>query len=514
MRPLPRILPTLRKPILGAAALLTLALPAPATWSIVVADRATGEVCVATATCLANFDLQRYVPMIVVGEGGAAAQSSIDIQAVNRRRIRDGLRRGIPPHAILNYLVNVIGNQTNRQYGIVSLSAGPVTYSGPACGVWFGGLTGTAGTVSYAIQGNVLTGLPVITAAETALLNTQGDLATRVMAAMEAARSMGGDGRCSCSQSAPDSCGAPPANFAQSAQVACIILARMGDTDGVCSGAWGCVSGSYYMKLQFSGNASTPDPVIMLQGQYDAFRQSMQGRPDHLRSTLHANAHRLPADGLTSTRVRVELNDLDGTPLTTGGATLTGATVDGDVPNASMGAVTDHGDGSYSFDLTAGTTPGNDTWQILVDDGGGPITLYPFLELKVDPASPLHVGANRVSSSNPAPVPFVLNDAASPGRPYLLLGSGSGTVPGQTFGNLTLPLNRDPFFLITRTQAGGPLLPGTQGSLDGTGRAQASFVPPAGFLAPYVGSRLDWAVLVFAPSGNSVLGPVGFEVLP
>ena len=62
-------------------ALLVLHAPALATWSIVVLNHKTGEVCVATATCIPNFQIRRYVPVVRVGLGGAAAQSWVDSQA-------------------------------------------------------------------------------------------------------------------------------------------------------------------------------------------------------------------------------------------------------------------------------------------------------------------------------------------------------------------------------------------------------------------------------------------------
>ena len=55
--------------LLGA--LLVLHAPALATWSIVVLNHKTGEVCVATATCIPNFQIRRYVPVVRVGLGGA-----------------------------------------------------------------------------------------------------------------------------------------------------------------------------------------------------------------------------------------------------------------------------------------------------------------------------------------------------------------------------------------------------------------------------------------------------------
>ena len=54
---------------LGAllAGLLILASPELATWSLVVLNTRTGEVCVASATCLGNkFPLKLWLPVIVV----------------------------------------------------------------------------------------------------------------------------------------------------------------------------------------------------------------------------------------------------------------------------------------------------------------------------------------------------------------------------------------------------------------------------------------------------------------
>ena len=69
------------------------------------------------------------------------------------------------------------------------------------------------------------------------------------MAAMEAARAMGGDGRCSCSGSDPDGCGSPPPSFTKSAHTAFVVLARLGNTDGGCGQLDGCAAGNYYLSL-------------------------------------------------------------------------------------------------------------------------------------------------------------------------------------------------------------------------------------------------------------------------
>ena len=74
-------------------------------------------------------------------------------------------------------------------------------------------MTGVIGTIHYAIQGNVLTGDPVVSDAEAAIQDTVGDLAEKLMAGMEAAQADGGDGRCSCDPNDADRCGSPPPGF-------------------------------------------------------------------------------------------------------------------------------------------------------------------------------------------------------------------------------------------------------------------------------------------------------------
>ena len=87
--------------LLVLACVLALAPPASATWSIVLVDSSTGEVAIAGATCLEGFDLQQWLPVLVVGKGGAVAQSAIDTAAKNRKKIFEQLQLGTPPDQIL-----------------------------------------------------------------------------------------------------------------------------------------------------------------------------------------------------------------------------------------------------------------------------------------------------------------------------------------------------------------------------------------------------------------------------
>jgi uncharacterized Ntn-hydrolase superfamily protein len=196
---------------LAAAALLAPAVPA--TWSIVAVNTRTGEVCIATATCLSGVDLQTLTPVLRVGVGGACAQSVGDSSGFNRMRIWNGLIAGWSPEEILAELSTNDGGFQARQYGIVNMADEPVTFSGTLDGQAYYGVARVMDDVRYAIQGNVLTGIQVITNAEEAFLATEGDLGQKVMAAMEGARVFGGDGRCSCNESAPTVCGCPPPPF-------------------------------------------------------------------------------------------------------------------------------------------------------------------------------------------------------------------------------------------------------------------------------------------------------------
>ncbi len=502
-----------RRVLVSALALYLLAFPLPATWSIVVVNTKTREVAVGTATCLTNTDIQKAVPVIVPEHGGGASQASLDAGGLARTRIFRGLIEDLPPQTILNALALIPGHQ-GRQFGIVNMYDASVTFTGTGAGQAKGGVVGIAGDLRYAIQGNVLTGPEVWLAAETALVNTPGDLSQKMMAAMEAARSFGGDGRCSCSPSAPTSCGAPPSGgFTKSAHCAFVGLARVGDTLGLCNSGVGCANGSYFLSLNFFGSLPDPDPVLVLQQMYDVWRTGQQGRPDQVLSLVECPADSLVADGKSSTQVSIQLVDIEGAPLSSGGHSVSLQLLSPPPAASTPGTVVDHGDGTYAFPLTAGFSAGTDVWRVVVADSVGPVVLQPDLTLRVDPLVPFHVGVDAVSAAEGAAVPFTLNlGPGKAGQPYLVLGSASGTQPGTPFGSLTVPLNTDHLYLLSLTPF-PPLFVQTSGVLDADGRASGQFVPAPGLLGPLSGGQLDWAALALGRL-PSVFGPSGFPVLP
>lgn len=502
--------------VLGGAlcALTLLAAPLGATWSIVAVDTRTGEVAVGSATCLRGTNLELLVPVVRVGRGAGAAQASVDPAAIDRMLMFDGFRLGKSSGVILDEIeLFGSGNFQARQFGIASLVGDPVTYSGRITMAWSGGVTGRIGTLKYAIQGNVLTGEPVVIEAERAFRDTQGDLSQRLMAAMEAARLYGGDGRCSCLGSNPTGCGSPPPSFNKSCHTAFVIVARLGDVDGDCTGALGCSTGVYYLQLNRRTGLQEEDPIFRIQTAYTGWRANLVGRPDHLLSRISASASSVPADGTSTVDYVVELVDVDGVPLGVGGTLVQVDTESGFENVAFPGPVTDRGDGTYSFTVTAGTQPGRERLVITADDGVVRATLAPFPVLTVEPPKDLHLGLTQLSASAGGTLPFVIHVPAHARRPYALLASGSGTAPGTSWGGLAVPLNADALLVSSLTAAGGPYLQGSIGFLDGEGRAEARFVAPPGALLAFSGGRLDWAAVLLGPR-PAVTAPVGCDVVP
>src|SRR5687767_13167820 len=132
---------------LAALLVLTLASTAGATWSIIAVNTRTKEICVASATCLTNFDLRRFLPVVVVGRGAGCAQSFVDTSGQNRLAIFNGLINGQTPAQILQTLQQIDPSFQTRQYGIVDTFNTPVTFTGTGAGIAKFGVTGIDGEI-------------------------------------------------------------------------------------------------------------------------------------------------------------------------------------------------------------------------------------------------------------------------------------------------------------------------------------------------------------------------------
>jgi uncharacterized Ntn-hydrolase superfamily protein len=183
--------------------------PAFATWSIVALDQKTGVIVVASATCVQQSgftnqrrharDLMDIQAIVAPGKGVAAAQAAVDDTRANQKLIYAELQKGTDPAQIIELLKQDPAFDT-RQFGIVDMQGRHAGSSGsknqPASLHEQGEVPGTS--IWFSIQGNILKGDDVVHDAVAVLKATNGSLTDRVMAAMEAADSKGGDSRCTC----------------------------------------------------------------------------------------------------------------------------------------------------------------------------------------------------------------------------------------------------------------------------------------------------------------------------
>src|SRR5215471_20546048 len=113
-----------------------------ATWSVIAVDRRTGQVVIASATCVpqqsfAGFPakgLKDVQAIIIPGIGVAAAQANVDRTRAMQKMIADELNRGTDPARIIDMLKAQDSAHPSRQYGIVDLKGRSAGYSGASNG--------------------------------------------------------------------------------------------------------------------------------------------------------------------------------------------------------------------------------------------------------------------------------------------------------------------------------------------------------------------------------------------
>lgn len=176
---------------LGAAALVLSALLIPAlahaTFSVVAYDSVTQEVGVAVQS--KYFSVGTAVPWALAGAGAIATQANVNVSLGPRALAL--LQEGMPAADVMKALAAIDTSFAGRQIGIVDVRNGSATYTGPRALDWAGGETGPG----YACQGNILAGPAVVANMAKAFRETRGELAERMIAALEAAQLAGGDKR-------------------------------------------------------------------------------------------------------------------------------------------------------------------------------------------------------------------------------------------------------------------------------------------------------------------------------
>jgi uncharacterized Ntn-hydrolase superfamily protein len=194
-----------KRSLSAVALLLILRSQAFATWSILAVDNASGQMVVASATCLQQSvfprlgarDLRDIQAVVVPGKGIAVCQAGIDTTRKNQQTVQAELGKGTDPARILDLLKAQDPAVESRQFGILDLQGKSIGFSGRGNQANALSESGKAGeALYYQMQGNILANDDVIHDAARAFTRTSGTLADRVMAAMEAADAKGGDRRC------------------------------------------------------------------------------------------------------------------------------------------------------------------------------------------------------------------------------------------------------------------------------------------------------------------------------
>lgn len=174
-------------------------LAAQDTFSIVAMDPETGEVGSAGASCvdLSNFFglSDHFLGDLVPGQ--AAINTQAYYLSTNQNNALQQIQNGASPQETIDWLIanDVQGNPALRQYGIVALTDNGVesaAHTGQSTDDYKGHIVGP----NYAIQGNILLNEEVLLNMEQEFLNAEGDLACKLMAAMQGANIVGADSRC------------------------------------------------------------------------------------------------------------------------------------------------------------------------------------------------------------------------------------------------------------------------------------------------------------------------------
>ena len=179
--------------------LLVFNVKAQDTFSIVAVDSITGEVGSAGASCVDMENFPGYQDDFL-GElfpGVGAINTQAWYHATNQANARNRMNMGETPSQIIKWLVDndVTSRPDLRQYGIVRLVDGSpesAAHTGSSTDDYKNHITGS----NYSIQGNILLGQIVLDSMEYRFNNTEGDLACKLMAALQGAKMVGADSRC------------------------------------------------------------------------------------------------------------------------------------------------------------------------------------------------------------------------------------------------------------------------------------------------------------------------------
>jgi uncharacterized Ntn-hydrolase superfamily protein len=155
------------------------------TYSIVARDPVTGHLGVAVQTH--QVGVGRLVPWTLPGVGVVATQSVVNVSFGTLAL--QMLRNGVPAPRVVDALIASDDGRDRRQLAIIDASGQISAYTGSGC------IREAAHHIgaNYSIQANMMTRTTVIDAMRHAFERAKGDLASRMMIALNAAQQHDGD---------------------------------------------------------------------------------------------------------------------------------------------------------------------------------------------------------------------------------------------------------------------------------------------------------------------------------
>jgi uncharacterized Ntn-hydrolase superfamily protein len=161
--------------------------PMLSTFSIVARDPANGDLGVAVQS---KFLAVGSIVSWARAEIGAIATQALANVSFGPRGL-ELLSQGMAAQDVLNDLLADDDNREHRQVGVVDREGRAAAFTGSKCYPWAGHVIGEG----YCCQGNILAGESVVHQMASTFWSAQGELAERLIAALEAGQAAGGDRR-------------------------------------------------------------------------------------------------------------------------------------------------------------------------------------------------------------------------------------------------------------------------------------------------------------------------------
>jgi hypothetical protein len=199
---------------------------------------------------------------------------------------------------------------------------------------------------------------------QTTFLNTEGSLADRLMATLQAAKIIGADTRC--------------ASRGTSSQSGFVKVVRIGDGN------------TPYLQIVVPDTPIGKDPIDSLQTMFDNWKESLYTVVDPFLSEITVEPDTLSADGASQATITISPKNNSDTLLASGLQVILSNTGAGSLSN-----VIDLSDGTYQATITAPIVIGTDSISAVVISGTDTVSI--FWDAVVTYVNPTSVSQHPIS---------------------------------------------------------------------------------------------------------------------